>query len=219
MSLKKSRINIILDAILYFSLLAIAFTGLLIKFVLVTGIEENRLYGKDVDLYFLEMNRHQWGDIHFIFSLLFIGLCFIHIFLHWKYIIGIINKMLKTSISSQITLWVSALIPSLILVGILLIKPEIRAHNFQHLNRNHSETIQSNSTDIDHDSKEDIEIWGSMSLIEAANKYDISIHLIQQRFNISKDECRETLGRLRKRHDFSMTQLKDVFRENLENTE
>ena len=38
------------------------------------------------------LTRHQWGDIHFWLSLGFLGILFVHIVLHWQWIVTVIGR-------------------------------------------------------------------------------------------------------------------------------
>ena len=42
------------------------------------------------------MTRHEWGDIHFYLSVLFIALIMVHIILHWNWIKCYFKSMFGT---------------------------------------------------------------------------------------------------------------------------
>ena len=70
---KKSTLNLIIDALLLVCMAAIAGIGLLMKNVLVPGYKRWDIYGRNVELYFWGLDRHQWGTIHFVIALVFIA--------------------------------------------------------------------------------------------------------------------------------------------------
>ena len=125
MIMKKSKLNLIIDTLLLLCLSAIAGIGLLIKFVLVPGYQRWEIYGRNVSLFLWGLDRHQWGTIHFIIGLVFLGLLVFHIILHWSVIVGIYCRL----IPNRLARWVTALI--LICVTIILfafpyfVKPEV----------------------------------------------------------------------------------------------
>ena len=82
----KSKLNLVIDAIMLVLLMAIAGLGFLIKYVLVPGYKRNALYQGDVELYFMGLTRHEWGSIHLWLSYVFLALMILHIFFHWKMI-------------------------------------------------------------------------------------------------------------------------------------
>ena len=124
--MKKSKLNLIIDALLLLCLAAIAGIGLLIKYVLVPGYQRWEIYGRNVNLFFGGLGRHQWGTIHFIVGLIFLALLVLHIVLHWSMIVGIYRRL----IPSRFAHWIVALI----LIGVTIflsafpyfVKPEVQ---------------------------------------------------------------------------------------------
>ncbi len=80
----KMKINLAIDAIMLVLLMSVAGLGFLIKYVLVPGYKVTGLYQADVELYFMGLSRHEWGNIHLLLSFIFLGLMLLHIILHWK---------------------------------------------------------------------------------------------------------------------------------------
>ena len=125
MIMKKSKLNLIIDAFLLLCIAAIVGIGLLIKYVLVPGYQRWEIYGRNVNLFFCGVDRHQWGTIHFIIGMVFLGLLVLHVVLHWSMIVVIYRRL----IPNRFARWITALI--LICVTIILfafsyfVKPEI----------------------------------------------------------------------------------------------
>ena len=123
--MKKSKLNLVIDALLLLCLAAIAGIGLLIKYVLVPGYQRWEIYGRNVSLFLWRLDRHQWGTIHFIIGLIFLALLVLHIILHWQMIVGIYRRL----IPNRFARWITALI--LLVVTIILfafpyfVKPEV----------------------------------------------------------------------------------------------
>ncbi|MFC1675518.1 DUF4405 domain-containing protein [Planctomycetota bacterium] len=123
--MKRAKLNLIIDALLLLGLAAITGIGFLIKYVLVPGYKRWEIYERNVSLFFWEMDRHQWGTIHFIIGLAFIGLLVLHIVLHWQMVLGIYRRL----ITNRFARWITALI--LLVVTIILfafpylVKPEV----------------------------------------------------------------------------------------------
>jgi predicted membrane protein len=70
------------------------------------------MYDGNVDLYFLGLNRHEWGSIHLWLSFFFLFLLAFHIILHWKMIACIFQRMVP------IKLW--RIVVAVMIVGISL---------------------------------------------------------------------------------------------------
>lgn len=89
--MKRSSLNFIVDFASFVSLLGIVFTGIIIKYVLPPGTggcgqELSGGLGREHIRDLWSMTRHEWGNIHYYFALLFIVLMTAHILLHWDWI-------------------------------------------------------------------------------------------------------------------------------------
>jgi len=73
---------------MFLCLAAMAGIGLMMKYVLVPGKDRVLIYGRNVELYFLNLDRHQWGTVHLIVSFTMLSLLAVHIILHWKAVIN-----------------------------------------------------------------------------------------------------------------------------------
>jgi len=104
--MKKSKLNLIIDVLLLLCMAGITGIGLLMKNVLVPGYKSWDIYGRKVELYFWGLDRHQWGTIHFIIGLVFLGLVILHIVLHWSMIVGIYRKLIP-NVTAR---WMTAII-------------------------------------------------------------------------------------------------------------
>ena len=61
--------------------LSLAVIGLLLAFIIPSG------KGSYSDKYFLDLHRHEWGDLYLYLSLFLLGLLILHIWLNWRWII------------------------------------------------------------------------------------------------------------------------------------
>jgi len=112
----KTKLNLVIDIIMLILIMPVAGLGFLMKYILVSGIKRNEIYGTDVDLKFLGLDRHEWGSIHLILSLTLLGFLVLHIVFHWKMIICMFKRLLPVR-SFRLT-WVIFMIAlSLILIS------------------------------------------------------------------------------------------------------
>jgi len=125
MIMEKSKLNLIIDWLLLLCIAAIVGIGSLIKYVLVPGYLRWEIYGRNVEMFFWGLDRHQWGTIHLVIGIVFLALLVLHVVLHWSMIICIYSKL----IPNRFARWITALI--LIFVTIFLfafpyfVKPEV----------------------------------------------------------------------------------------------
>lgn len=74
--MKKSTLNAVIDVLLLIAMLSVVFIGVLLGFFIGRGAvpaAEKYLWG---------LHRHDWGDLHLIFSLILVGLVILHFILH-----------------------------------------------------------------------------------------------------------------------------------------
>ncbi len=122
----KSKVNLVIDGIMFLCVMAIVGIGLLIKFILLPGRETTAAYGRKVDLFFLGMDRHVWGTIHLIVACVFLGLLTMHIVLHWKMIFVLYQCLIKSKVIRSVIIVVVIIIGVSFVVFPLFVKPEIR---------------------------------------------------------------------------------------------
>jgi hypothetical protein len=94
---RRTALNLIIDLVAFIVLLGLAFTGIIMKYILPPGTGGlGRLshggYGRFSGLerehikYLWSMTRHEWGSIHFYLAAGFLILMAVHIILHWQWI-------------------------------------------------------------------------------------------------------------------------------------
>jgi hypothetical protein len=81
--MKRSDWKYLVNTLLFISLAGMVFIGLLMGFFLGEGPAAG---GRSK--YFLGLHRHQWGEIHFVLSLVFTALIVIHLVLGWRWMKG-----------------------------------------------------------------------------------------------------------------------------------
>ena len=122
--MKKSKWNLIIDAVLLLCTAAIVGIGLLMKYVLIAGYQRWEVYNSNVELYFWGMDRHQWGTIHLIIGLVFLGLLVLHIILHWSMIVGIYKCLIPNRLLRYIVMVILIAVTVILLVFSWFVSPE-----------------------------------------------------------------------------------------------
>ncbi|MDF3129218.1 DUF4405 domain-containing protein [Kiritimatiellaeota bacterium B1221] len=90
MKINHARWITVTDVVAFVSLLFLAFSGVVIRYVLPKGSGGGggpgwRAASRPV-LEFLGMSRHEWGGVHFWVSMLFVVTIAVHLLLHWKWV-------------------------------------------------------------------------------------------------------------------------------------
>ena len=122
----KSKINLILDALMFVCMMAIAGLGFLMKFILIPGVERWDKYGRNVELMLLGMNRHELGKIHLTIALVLLGALVLHIYLHWKMIVGIFQKLITAQSTRRIVAAVFIAACAVLIALPFAVKPEVQ---------------------------------------------------------------------------------------------
>ncbi len=91
--MERSRINFFVDACLLLGGAALSGIGFIMKFVLPPGKERMLLYGRNVDLTLLGLDRHQWGAIHLVLAYILLGLLGLHLLLHLSWIASMLKRI------------------------------------------------------------------------------------------------------------------------------
>lgn len=234
---EKTKINLVIDAIMFVLLMAVAGLGFLIKYVLIAGYKRNAQYDGEVNLYFLGLDRHEWGSIHLWLGIILIVLLILHIILHWNLIVCIFSRMIKTPLLRYF-IGLSLLVGSLILaLSPFLISPEATPMPRRHIHNTgiamdsasdscnpvqavvssdkvipeNNDRLHRRQSEPKHEhALEQPDIYGSMTLEEVAAKYDIPLEKITKGLNIPDASPEERIGRLRKIYGFEMQELKDI---------
>ena len=128
--MRKTKVNLIIDALLLLSIAAIAGIGFLIKYVLVPGFKRWEIYNRNVNLSFWDMDRHEWGTIHFIIALIFLALLILHIVLHWSMIINIYGKLIPNNIARRTFAVILFCTVILLIIFPVFVKPDVQDRGF-----------------------------------------------------------------------------------------
>lgn len=121
----KPRLNFVIDCLMFVLLSAIAGIGLLMKYVLIPGRERWVEYGRNVELYFYGMDRHDWGDIHFYLALILFAVLSLHIYLHWQMIVALFHRLITAPTTRTAVFWTFLIICLILLFFSFFITPQV----------------------------------------------------------------------------------------------
>jgi hypothetical protein len=106
--MKRSTLNFIIDLFSFLNLLVLACTGSILKFILPPGSGGGGGFGyrggrgPAAEIKTLwSMTRHEWGDVHFYFAVLFVTLMLVHLVLHWTWIKCYIRSLFGSKNSTR----------------------------------------------------------------------------------------------------------------------
>lgn len=123
--MSKSKINFLIDSLMFLCMAAIAGIGLLMKYVLIPGHDRWIKYGENVELYFFNMDRHEWGAIHLVIAFVLLGLLLLHTILHWKLILSLFRKLVSGTLARKLVTSIFVFTSALLFLFAFFVKPEI----------------------------------------------------------------------------------------------
>lgn len=122
----KTKINFVIDALMFLCLMAMAGLGFLMKYVLLPGRQAWAKYGRNIELTWLGWDRHDWGEIHLYLAFILLTLLTIHLILHWKMILGLLERLIPNpKLRTRIAL-AFLIITVLLIYFPFLVTPEAR---------------------------------------------------------------------------------------------
>ncbi len=230
----KSKLNLVIDLVLFLLMMPIAGMGLLIKYVLIPGNLQNEIYGRSVNLEFLGLDRHQWGTVHLGLSLLFLILLVLHIVLHWRMISAISQRMIPDLRLRRFVTFLFVVSSIIFIAFPLMVQPSVSEKELKYKNRvkvssvdadsqlpkdifgNYSQSaeemvIQPDENPESNEKQQSIDdkyrINGKETLTEVAHRHGVPINILAADLEIPANLAQERLGRLKKRYSF---QIDDV---------
>jgi len=200
--MKKADWQYLVNTLLFICLVGIVIIGLLLGLVIPQGPS-----APESTKYFLNLHRHQWGNIHFYLSLAFVCLIIIHLTLDWKWIKGRASRLFKEA-------WKTVLIATVgvalfLLFAIWLFYPkEPGAYEGYGLGRGRNDSAFIT------DSQDHITVTGQVTLQDLEKITGIPPQRITEALGLpGKISAKETIGRLTKKHGFSLVDLREVLTE------
>ena len=87
-------VNFTIDVVTLVVMLAVAATGLVLRYVLPPGSRGGR------GLQLWGLTRHEWGDVHFWLVVALGGLIVVHVTLHWTWVCAVMGRWCRVGQSS-----------------------------------------------------------------------------------------------------------------------
>lgn len=210
--MKKTDWQYLVDTLLFICIVGIAIIGFLMGLVIPKGPK-----AAESAKYFLGLHRHQWGNIHFYLSIAFVTLIVLHLILSWSWIKGkarqIFNKIWATVLAFTVVLSL------LVLFLFWILYPRrpgaYEDHGVRSYRRAKEIAFEKKAPHEEKifpdESQEHVAITGQMTLLDVEKSTGIPARKIADALGLpAKVSLDEPLGRLRKRHLFTMQQVRNI---------
>lgn len=219
--MQRNTLNFVVDAVALLSMMALASTGLLIRYTLPPG-SGGRGGGDATTLWGL--NRHGWGDVHFWIAVGIAGMLLLHVFLHWQWTWKTFFRFLPTRTETRKPLSPFAsrawgfgvlLIVSALIVGFLWIAQRnviTVAGNGQADPDMQAQVIAIPAVQpVEKHAEGKESIRGSMTLREVATQSGVNENELKASLGIpASASADERLGRLKREYDFDINDVRRV---------
>jgi hypothetical protein len=121
----KARINFFVDALMLLAGSLLAGTGFLMKYTLLPGYARVAAYGRNVDMFFLGFDRHQWGTLHLWLAFALIALLVLHLLLHTAWIVHMARTMIAGRVAQAIIISAFVLLCLVFMFFAFAVQPEL----------------------------------------------------------------------------------------------
>ena len=228
----RNKTNFYIDIAMFIVMGGLIGIGILIKYVLISGQERWLVYGRNLELTFWGLDRHQWGTVHLILGITLFGLLVLHIIFHWKQITCYFRRYIAPLPLRGLLAVLTIVIFILLVIFPIWVSPEKeqldkregrRSLENMGVNLNDSVRIRLKRSKILEEGEElhmevehkhrkrDIEITGNMTLNEISRQFNVELPLLKNALNLPEEVSpNERVGRLRKRHNFTRGDVKSA---------
>src|SRR5688572_14883488 len=208
--MKRTHLNFVIDGLAFTAFFFLISTGLLLRYQLPAGSGGLRGFGvgggageRPIALLW-GMTRHEWGQIHYLIAGSLIAILAAHVLLHWKWINCVIRGTRSEASGLRFGLGFSSLLALLLLgaMPLMISTNEVSRSQLQ---------VQRSNGEHTGSPEGDIELRGSMTVLEVAEEAGITAAELLSRLNMTSDVSPdERVGRLLRQHGLQMSDLRDV---------
>jgi hypothetical protein len=225
--MKRSDLNFTIDALAFIGLVLLIVTGLIMRFVLPPFKGGHR--GETGPSLLWGWDRHQWGDFHFWIAAGLMVVLVVHLFLHWKWIVSVVQGKPREGSGIRVSLGILSLVILMVVALSPFFSPteqKPRRGKQSVLEKIEKKPIEENKpvrkametpVDLDVENTKENEssvsvkgthskgIRGSMTLSEIEKTTGVPVTYVLEKLKLPEDTDPESrLGRLRNQYGFAM---------------
>ncbi|MDD4803031.1 MAG: DUF4405 domain-containing protein [Syntrophomonas sp.] len=123
--MKKSKLNLIIDAIMFLVMMFLTGTGYIRMYILLSGSASREVFGRKTQMLMLGIDRDTWSIIHLYTGYLLLFLLLLHIALHWKHVKTMFKQLISNSVLRIIILVLFIISSVFLVVFPFILKPSI----------------------------------------------------------------------------------------------
>ena len=225
----RNKVNFYIDLVMFVLMGALIGIGILIKYVLIPGQQRWELFGQNMELTFLGLDRHQWGSIHLVVGALLVVLLLLHLVFHWNMIKCLFKRCVEPLGKRRLLSLLSVFLFVVFAGFPLLVTPEKEAidrgegrsvlenmgvdlNDSIRIRLKKPRDVESGELEMElerRSRKDDLDIRGSMTLNQVSSRYGMELATLKQELGLPEHVSgNERLGILRREYDFTMGDVK-----------
>ena len=192
MLMKRAKLNFLVDAVAFTAFVFLTGTGVLVRYVLPPGSGRfSTLWG---------MDRHDWGRIHFWIAVILMASLGMHLFLHWRWVVGMVKGRPREGSGVRVALAV---------VGLVALLGLAAAPFFGDVQETGEPPHRLRS--MEHADDKAYRIDGSTTLREVEQRTGVPAAVILEELGLPPEShVDERLGRLRRQYGFEMEDVRGI---------
>ena len=193
--MKTPKKRFLIDILAFISFVFLTSTGVLLFYILPPGS------GRGNTIW--QLDRHEWGDIHFYFAVSFLVILSYHVIQHWRWILSLVKGKQRSYSRNRIALGLVGLL-ALIAIAIAPVITPV-------------EKTENGGQEMEHSSgKEEVGviIEGSMTLADIEQNIGVPAAYILRELDLPLSiSIEEKLGQLKATYNFSMDDVREIVSE------
>ncbi len=193
--MKTPKKRFLIDILAFISFVFLTSTGVLLFYILPPGS------GRGNTIW--QMDRHEWGDIHFYFAVSFLAILSYHVIQHWRWILSLVKGRQRSYSRNRIALGLVGLFALLAIAIAPLITPVEKTENSGH--------------EMEHSPEKEevgVKIEGSMTLADIEQNSGVPAAYILRELDLPLTiSIKEKLGQLKATYNFSMEDVREIVSE------
>ena len=194
--MKRSILNIVIDALAAAIMLGMIATGIIIRFTLPPG--SGRVLGV------WGLTRHQWGDLHFWMALAAVAIVVLHLTLHWTWVVSVVRRWIGGATQGLPSAGLRALAGAATFLIVCAAMTGFWWSSVRATQRVGETVPEAAAHPVDDES-----IRGNMTLAETAAALGCSVDQVRQRLGLSADtQDSERLGQIARQRGITMQEMR-----------
>lgn len=194
--MKRPAQNFLVDSLSLVAFVLLVATGVIMYFVLPPGSHGTTLWG---------LGRHDWGDLHFWVAVSFLGLLAVHLILHWKWIVCMVQGRPRDNkrARQRVTLGIVGVVALLMLIAAPLLSPTVEGPGGRGEGRGPGRAAAA---------VEQPAALEALTLDEVALVFGVSAHDLTHELGLPDQAADETLHQLADRHGLTLAEIRRAAR-------